>query len=390
MRTYTKFLVAALACGAALAGQATAQETKPGVVIWGRVFADATYKSVKDDATGIKTTDSGTGIDVKRFYLGATDTFDNNWSAAITLDIGDKGNTVKCTGAGVSCSGGDNKRYDVFVKNAYVQYKVSDAAIFRLGAATLPWIGYEEENMWNLRYVEVPSNDRAGIGYSADWGFHFLGKAAGGVVNYALSATNGRGYSDTTRSKRVDFEGRLGFTPIKGFNVAIGGYSGKRGLDTEPQTTTGSSPALNTVTRINLLASYSTSKFGICGQWFSAKNWNNVTTVLEDKTDGYAAWARYEFTPEYMLFGRVDSVKPHKDLFPDVKDVYYNIGVQRKFSKTISGAIVYKGGKVDNSSTLGTTTDYVAYNAGNYTANSYDPHSQVKYSEIGVYTLFNF
>ena len=38
MRTYTKLLVAALACGAAFAGQAMAQEAKPGVVIWGRVF----------------------------------------------------------------------------------------------------------------------------------------------------------------------------------------------------------------------------------------------------------------------------------------------------------------------------------------------------------------
>jgi len=74
-------------------------------------YADFTDKENKDDATGVKSADSGTGTDVKRFYVGVSHSFDSVWSASFVSDIGDKG----------------AKRYDLFVKKAYVQAKISPA-----------------------------------------------------------------------------------------------------------------------------------------------------------------------------------------------------------------------------------------------------------------------
>src|SRR3954451_23703752 len=46
-----------------------------------RVYADASSKENKDQATGIKSADSGVGVDVKRTYFTFTHTFDPVWSA---------------------------------------------------------------------------------------------------------------------------------------------------------------------------------------------------------------------------------------------------------------------------------------------------------------------
>ena len=95
-----RWALAAAVATSAWAGSAPAraQDTK----ISGRVYADFTDKENKDDATGVKSGDSGVGVDVKRFYVGVSHTFDSVWSASFVSDIGDQG----------------ARRYDVFVKKA--------------------------------------------------------------------------------------------------------------------------------------------------------------------------------------------------------------------------------------------------------------------------------
>ena len=77
-----------------------------------RVYADASSKTNKDEATGIKSADSGVGVDVKRTYFTFTHQFDAVWSAVFQSDIGDQG----------------ARRYDVFVKKAYVQAQITPMA----------------------------------------------------------------------------------------------------------------------------------------------------------------------------------------------------------------------------------------------------------------------
>lgn len=326
--------------------------TKLGI----RVYADFSSKENKDDFTGNKSADSGVGVDVKRTYFTLTHQFDKMWSAVFQSDIGDQG----------------TKRYDVFVKKAYIQAQFAPLAAFRIGSADTPWIPYVE-NLYGMRYVEQTLTDRLTFGNSADWGLHLFG--GNSFVNYQVSALNGRGYSNPTRSKSVDFEGRLGITPVAGLNLGVGGYSGKLGADTEPV------PALHTAQRMDATVAYATDAFRIGGEYFEATNWKNVATVAKDKADGYSVWGQFNFTPEFGIFGRYDGAKPSKDLKPNLKETYYNAGFQWTVNKAFAASLVYKYDEVKG----GTFSTGDAGSTGSSNANF-----KGKFSEIGLYTVYNF
>jgi hypothetical protein len=320
-----------------------------------RVYADVSNKSNEDKATGIKSSDSGTGVDVKRTYFTFTHQFDKTWSAVFQSDIGDQG----------------ARRYDVFVKKAYIEAKLSPMAAFRLGSADTPWIPYVE-GVYGLRYIETTITDHLSFGSSADWGIHALG--GNNLWQYALAAENGRGFSNPSRSETVDFEGRVSLTPVKGLNLAVGGYSGKRGLETD------TAPAKHTAERANALVAYNTDRFKVGGEYFQAKNWNNVTTVATDKSDGFSGWVQFNFNPKYSLFGRYDNSNPSKDLKPALEFTYYNAGWQWTVNKSFAASLVYKYADVEGG-TLGTS---------NGTIGSVNPREKGEYNEIGIFTVYNF
>ncbi|MFY9822554.1 MAG: carbohydrate porin [Thermoanaerobaculia bacterium] len=321
-----------------------------------RVYADASSRDNKDDATGKKSSDSGLGVDVKRTYFTYTHTFDGMWSAQFQSDIGDQG----------------AKRYDVFVKKAFIQALIDPQLILRLGSADTPWVPFVE-NVYGLRYVEQVITDRLSFGTSADWGFHVLGNSP--LWGYQLSIVNGKGYSNPTRTKSVDFEGRLSVTPVEGLVLAVGGYSGKRGNDTDAV------PALHTATRSDALIGYSNSFFKIGGEYFQSDNWNNVATPAKDKADGFSGWAQVYFNPEWSVFARYDDAKPSKDLKPGLKETYYNAGLQWTLNKSFAASLVYKYDEVKG----GTFSTGDAGATGSVNANS-----KGKFSEFGIYTVYNF
>jgi hypothetical protein len=320
-----------------------------------RVFADLTNRKNKDEGTGLEDATSGTGIDVKRTYFTFTHSFDQVWSAQFQSDIGDQG----------------ARRYDVFVKKAFIEAKVNPYAVFRLGSDDLPWVPFVE-NIYGYRYVETVITDHLSFGTSADWGLHWGG--LNNLVNYKFSVINGRGYSNPTRSKSVDFEGRFAVTPMAGWTFAVGGYSGKRGLDTD------AAPAKHTASKTMALANYTGARFRIGGEWFNAKNWNNVTTVATDKADGWSTFGSFTINPQWAVFGRYDESSPSKDLKPALEWKYYNAGLQWTFNKAVQASLVYKHSDVEGG-TVGTSNGTIGSNVKG---------KKGKYDEIGVWAIYNF
>ncbi|HEX3131328.1 MAG TPA: carbohydrate porin [Thermoanaerobaculia bacterium] len=320
-----------------------------------RIYADASSKQNKDEATGVKSSDSGVGVDVKRTYFTFTHSFDPIWSAVFQSDIGDQG----------------ARRYDVFVKKAFIEAKLNPMATFRLGSADTPWVPYVE-GLYGMRYLEQTITDHLSFGTSADWGFHILG--ASPVWGYQFSVINGKTYSNPTRTKSVDFEGRVSFVPVKGLNLAVGGYSGKRGNDTD------AAPAKHTATRGDALIAYNTDRFRIGGEYFQAKNWNTTTSASTDKSDGFSGWAQFVINPKWMVFGRYDQADPSKDLKPDLQFTYYNAGVQWTLNKAFQASLALKQAEVEGG-TLGT---------GNGTIGSTKATDKGKYQEVGIFTVYNF
>lgn len=286
--------------------------------IGGRMFFDLT--NIDKTSNGKDTAASGTGLDVKRFYLTVDHKFNDIWSANLTTDFQYSsaiGNT------------------ELFVKKAYVQGSFDPAFNLRVGAADMPWIPYVEK-FYGMRYVENTLTDRLKYGNSSDWGLHGFGNL-GNNFNYAVSVVSGAGYKNPTRSKGMDVEGRVAYTPNENFVVAVGGYSGKLGKETDIQS------AENTYTRANAMVAYADSNFRVGGEYFQAKNLNNVLTVATDKTSGWSVWGSVRVTDGGInVFGRYDDTDVSKTLDPTLSDKYWNVGVEFPVMKNLKLSTVYK------------------------------------------------
>lgn len=296
---------------------AWANDTK----VRGTMFVDMTH--LDQTRNGRKTDASGTGLDVKRFYLSIDHKFDDIWSANLTTDF----NYVSNDG-----------ETNLFVKKAYVQGAFSKLATLRIGSASTPWIPFVED-FYGYRFVENTLVDRMKFGNSADWGLHLLGDS--GTFDYQVSMVNGGGYKHPNRSDGVDFEARVGFTPVKGFAVAVGGYTGHLGEDTA------TSPALHDAHRYDAMLAWNANGLRLGAEWFRANDWNNVAAPFGDSAEGYSLWGSYDFSAA-SLFARYDRVKPSKDLDPDLEDTYYNFGVAFPITKGMRWAIAYKNERLRN------------------------------------------
>jgi hypothetical protein len=293
----------------------------------GRMYFDFTSIDQKDSDSG-KTDKSGIGLDVKRFYLGVDHKFNDIWSMNLTTDFNYVGNDGET---------------NLFVKKAYVQGKFDQAAVLRIGSTDMPWIPFAEK-YYGFRYIENTLTDRLKYGNSADWGLHLGGDiGAGRSLNYAVSVVNGRGYKNPGRSKGVDIEARVGFEPFDNMVVAIGGYSGHRGQETE------NINAPNTAQRGDFMVAYASDAFRLGAEYFTAKNWNNVLATATDKADGYSLWGSVAVADGVNLFARYDNASLSKTLDRDNKNVYYNAGIEFQLTKGFKLAGVWKHEKAEKS-----------------------------------------
>jgi hypothetical protein len=364
---FKKSFPVALAVAAALGslGSGTAVADVPLPTVGGKIYADLTNLDEKENDT--KIAPSGTGVDVKRFYLVFNEKFDDMWSANITTD------------ASYSSGGG---AVDVYIKKAFLQYSLPGSKAFftRLGSADLPWIPFVED-LYGYRYVENTLIDRLHFGTSADWGLHGGGEIGG--ASYAVSVVNGSGYKNPTRSKSMDVEARLAYG-LGGVTFAIGGYSGKLGKDNYATAATGTTSGTDhTADRFDALVAYVGNGARAGVEYFSANDWNNVTTPASDKADGYTAWASYDFTPMIGVFGRWDEAKTSKDLNPGLKDEYFNVGLVTHPTKKIDVALVYKHEKMDNGLI---NSQYSGYSSKLGTA----PMTSGEVNEVGIWTQVSF
>lgn len=323
---------AGLCAIALLAGSVAAHAAVPMPTLHSTLFADLTNLDMEND--GIRTAASGTGVDVKRFYLRIDEKFGDTWSANVMTDA----NYIS------------GQQVDVFIKTAYVQASLSKAFWGRLGCAWLPWIPLVH-HLYGYRFVEADVVSRLHFGTTADWGLHGGGELGGQRVSYAVSVVNGNGYKDPTRSKSVDVEARLAVTPTEGLTVAIGGYSGKLGKDRYGP---GAPTVRHAANRLDALIAYVGGRWRLGGEYFSASDWNNVITAASDKAGGTSLWASYRFARRWSAFGRWDQAKTSRDLAPQRKDEYFNAGIAVSPRKPLRFAIAYKHERVDGGGLVNT------------------------------------
>ena len=336
--------------------------------ISGRMYFDVT--NISNKTNGVKvlpvasnaagTTDgNGTNFDIKRFYIGIDHTFNEVYSANVTTDTTYDGTT----GAG-----------QVYLKKAYLQAKYDPAFTIRLGSADLPWVPYVE-GLYGYRYLENVVIDRDKFGTSADWGVHVLGTLFDGILNYQFSAINGGGYkkipggSDANRFNTMDFEGRISAV-YEGFNLAVGGYSGKLGQQAGVAT-------FHTAQRFDVLGAYVANGLRVGVEYFSANNWTAVTSTTSDGAHGVSAFASYQFMPQFAVFGRYDSVDPRTKTAPLLNDNYYTLGITYSPIRIVDFSLAYKHDGVGHGS-LGTSNGTIGGSVNG------------SYNEIGLWGDFQW
>jgi hypothetical protein len=196
--------------------EVAANKPKPSwasnTTIGATVFADVSNISQTPTPNKI----NGTGSDIKRGYISVDHSFNDIYSANLTVDLAPNGIILNGGTYGTGTQQGGET-----VKYAYVQAKYADEAILQLGAEKTPWIPFVED-LYGYRYVDKVFADQNKFGNSADYGLNAHGDFGHGLLDYSVSAEDGAGYKTPERSKQLDVEGRANVNYL-GFVAAIGG-----------------------------------------------------------------------------------------------------------------------------------------------------------------------
>ena len=150
--------------------------------------------------------------------------------------------------------------------------------------------------------------------------------------------------------------------------IAVGGYSGTRGLETA------SIDTVNTASREDLLVAYAGDRFRLGGEYFHAKNWNNVLSPNTDAADGYSLWGSVALNERVSLFARYDHANLSTDLDPSANDRYYNVGAEFQVFKNLKLAAVYKHETRD-----GTVTTPAPTHVADTTTNEFGVWGELKF-----------
>lgn len=405
--------VAVAGCGLSLAAHA-AVEVAPNTTVGSQVFFDFGNISNQQNSNlsnHLDVAPTGNGFDIKRLYLVVDHKFDDVWSANLTTDAQYVAAPSSITSTSTTKNGvttitsttstaNSGNVTEVFVKKLYLQAKLDDAFIVRAGSYNSPWAPFVE-TLYGYRWIEKTTTDRLGFAQTADWGLNAGGKFGDSGVSYSVSAVNGAGYKNPTRTKTVDVEGRVSYVPLPGLTLAVGGYTGHLGQVTVANETY----ARNTATRWDFAVGYSIAGLRVGGEYFNAKNYktvNNITAGLygtsavvassatgvvpQDQASGGSVWASYAFAEQYSVFARADDTKLSKDVLPGLKDKYFNVGVAYKPIKAVDIALVYKNEKVEQgSASIGGGNVNGSYLIGGSNATN-----EGKFSEVALYAQWVF
>jgi hypothetical protein len=382
--------------------------------VGGELFADFSHIQLQNEnAAGqrIDTAPTGNGFDIKRLYLIVDHKFNDVWAADLTTDAqftASSSTTVSTPPAAGSTTPGTatvitnantGNVTAVMIKKLYLEGAFNKLFVLRVGAYNSPWAPFVESS-YGFRYIEKTTLDRLGFANTADWGIHASGVYGANLVNYQFSVVNGGGYKNPTRTKDVDFEGRVGVNPLPWLTVGAGFYSGHLGQ----VTATNENFPKHTATRTDVMGAINLKGVRFGGEWYQAKNFktvNNAATSTygtsavvntaavgpaDDKANGFSTWASYDFNSQWQAFARYDNAKLSANINPNLHDDYFNLGAAYKPIKPLDIAIVYKNEKVEHgSNSISGGNANGSYTIGGANANRYG-----RFSEYGVYAHYKF
>lgn len=414
MRKQTLKAAVIAGCAAAtpafVAPPAFAADLGANTTIGGQVFTDLSYINLENDnAKGVpvETPPTGTGFDVKRFYLIVNHTFNDIWSANLTTDAQyatATTTTVLASPSGTASaltsqttSGGAT---EVYIKKLYLQGAFNRAFVLTAGSADTGWLTLDT-NLYGYRWIEKTTTDRLGFANPDDWGVYASGSfGPQDRFYYAVGAVDGGGYKNPTRTKFVDLDSVLAVKPTDWLTVGVGYYEGHLGQ----VTATNAGYPNNTATRLDGVIAFNYAGLRVGTEYFVARNFKTVNSVtaavygtssivtssgaapISDQAAGYSAWASYNFTPKWAVFGRYDHAALSEDVAKGLEDNYANFGVSYEILKQLDVALVDKYERVIGGSNSISSADANS----SYTIGGANATGSGTFREYGVYVQWAF
>ncbi len=399
----------AAATAAFVASPAFAVDVGQNTTVGGLVYSDLSYISLENDnskGVPVETAPTGTGFDIKRFYLIVDHTFNDIWSADLTTDAQyatastatvstPTGTTTALTSQ--TTSGG---AAEVFIKKLYLQGNFNRAFVVDVGSYDTGWAPFVQ-GLYGYRWIEKTETDRLGFANTDDWGAYATGSfGANGLLSYSIGAVDGGGFKNPTRTKFVDLDSRVALRPVSWLTFAIGFYDGHLGQITAAN----ESYPNNTATRLDGLAAVNVAGIHVGAEYFAAKNFKTVSSAasaaygtssivtsagaqpISDQAAGYSAWASYDFTPKWSVFARYDDSHLSEDVARSLTEAYANFGVAYHILKQFDVAAVYKYERVTGGSTSISGGDAGA----SYTIGGATALGSGTFREYGVYLQYGF
>jgi len=257
--------------------------------VTGKIFFNYHYDMTGDVA-------QNSGFEIQRAYLGYKYTFNDKFSAKVTLDVGKD----------------DGSDYTAYLKAAQLDYKATEW--LKLSAGLIGTNQFsDQEKLWGYRYILKSYQDEYGFGPSADLGLNAEFKLLK-TLKMNLFVLNGEGYKkvqDLYGKYKVG--GNLVYNPIEAltFKVYYSGQNSKKMIGTEPNTTIVENP---TITNLALFAGYEfDKKFRIGAEYNAMYNGKKYSdAALDHDLNGYSIYSTYVINDKFEIFGRYDQLESNK------------------------------------------------------------------------------
>lgn len=239
-----------------------------------KVFANFNYDlSTEEAADGYKE------FEVNRAYLGYGHSFNDNFSAKVTFDVG-------------SNSGGSS--YTAYLKIAALSWKASDKMTINFGQVGTKNFKFMEK-AWGKRYIYKSLQDQNKWASSAD---------AGATIDYKVmdamsidaQILNGEGYKNTQGDNGL-FRGSVGVTYEMG-NMAL-----RVVRDMNPRSVYGENTATQNTTTIAM--AYKMGSIHIGGEYNMQENSGNI---IDDTKTGMSIYGNMGLMDNISIFGRYDNL----------------------------------------------------------------------------------